>query len=125
SHDKQIALEIQNFSLNTQYDYKVGIPGEKTTANFLLGLCYPFLTKKKNLLFSDIEYELLNNEIDLGLIIHENRFTYQDKGLHLVKDLGEFWEESTGHPIPLGGIAVRKTLSNEIKQKINRVIRRS
>lgn len=104
---------------------KIGIPGKYTTANFLLGLAYPELKNKEILLFSDIESALLKEEIDLGLIIHENRFTYQDKGLYKVVDLGDFWEKTTKSPIPLGGIVISRDLPQEIKEKVNRLIRQS
>ncbi len=104
---------------------KIGIPGNYTTANFLLSLAYPQLQNKIEVVFSDIERKLLAKEIDLGLIIHENRFTYQDKGLKKVKDLGEFWEEETGCAIPLGGIVVKRSLAPEIKHKINRLVKKS
>ncbi len=104
---------------------KIGIPGKFTTANFLLGLAYPELQNKEILVFSDIESALLNDDIDLGLIIHENRFTYQAKGLFKVVDLGEFWEKTTESPIPLGGIVISRDLPNEIKDKVNRLIRKS
>ncbi|WP_149914095.1 menaquinone biosynthesis family protein [Sphingobacterium cavernae] len=104
---------------------KIGIPGKYTTANFLLGLVYPGLQNKEILVFSNIESALLSGDIDLGLIIHENRFTYQDKGLFKVIDLGEFWERTTESPIPLGGIVIRRDLPKEIKEKVNRLIRQS
>lgn len=104
---------------------KIGIPGKYTTANFLLGLAYPELKNKEIILFSDIESALLKEEIDLGLIIHENRFTYQDKGLYKVVDLGDFWEKTTKSPIPLGGIVISRDLPQEIKEKVNRLIRQS
>lgn len=104
---------------------KIGIPGKYTTANFLLGLTYPELKNKEIILFSDIESALLKEEIDLGLIIHENRFTYQDKGLYKVVDLGDFWEKTTKSPIPLGGIVISRDLPQEIKEKVNRLIRQS
>ena len=104
---------------------RVGIPGKYTTANFLLSLAYPHFKNKQEMVFSDIEQKLLNDEIDLGLIIHENRFTYQDKGLQKVQDLGEFWETETKSAIPLGGIVVKRSLPLEIQQKINRLIRKS
>lgn len=104
---------------------KIGIPGKYTTANFLLGLAYPLLQNKQELVFSDIEQALLDGRIDLGLIIHENRFTYQDKGLHKVVDLGDYWEKTTGSPIPLGGIVIRRDLPQEVKEKVNRLIRES
>lgn len=103
----------------------VGIPGKYTTANFLLSLAYPQLTNKQEMVFSDIEQKLLNGEIDLGLIIHENRFTYQNKGLQKVQDLGEYWENETKSAIPLGGIVIKRSLPEEIKQKVNRLIRKS
>lgn len=104
---------------------KVGIPGKYTTANFLLSLAYPQLKNKVEMVFSDIEQQLLNGHIDLGLIIHENRFTYQDKGLKKVKDLGKYWEEETNCAIPLGGIVIKRNLPTEVKEKVNRLIRKS
>ena len=77
------------------------------------------------MVFSDIENALLNNEIDLGLIIHENRFTYMDKGLHKVVDLGSYWEDLTGCAIPLGGIVINRSLDKEVQLKVNRLIRKS
>ena len=61
----------------------------------------------------------------LGVIIHENRFTYQQKGLHKVTDLGEYWEEKMHVPIPLGGIAVKRSIDKEISFKIDKLIRKS
>lgn len=103
----------------------VAIPGKYTTANFLLGLAYPEITDKKEMLFSDIEGAVLREEVDAGLIIHENRFTYADRGLVKIIDLGEYWETTTGMPIPLGGIVIQRSLPEEIKQKVNRVLARS
>ncbi len=114
---------------NTQHairnTHTVGIPGKYTTANFLLSLAFPQLTNKKEMLFSEIEDKLIKKEIDFGLIIHENRFTYQDKGLVKIMDLGEYWEKETGCAIPLGGIVVKRQLPNEVKNKLNRVLRKS
>ena len=104
---------------------KIAIPGKYTTANMLLGIAFPEYQNKVEALFSDIEDAILTNKVDAGLIIHENRFTYQDKGLEKVKDLGEFWEEETQLPIPLGGIVVKRALSLRIQQKLERVLRRS
>ncbi|MBA3901154.1 MAG: 1,4-dihydroxy-6-naphthoate synthase [Bacteroidetes bacterium] len=104
---------------------KVAIPGKYTTANFLLGLAYPEITDKVEMVFSEIEDAVLSGKVDAGLIIHENRFTFHLKGLHKIIDLGEFWESTTGYPIPLGGIAVRKSLPEALKQKIGRVLRKS
>lgn len=103
----------------------IAIPGKMTTANFLLSLAYPAAQNKTETLFSDIEDAVLRCEAVAGLIIHENRFTYQQKGLIKLIDLGEYWETTTRLPIPLGGIVVRKDLPLEIQNKINRVMRRS
>ena len=78
---------------------RIAIPGKFTTANFLLGLAFPRAQKKTELVFSEIEAALLDERFDAGLIIHENRFTYEAKGLKKIIDLGEFWESETGAPI--------------------------
>jgi 1,4-dihydroxy-6-naphthoate synthase len=106
-------------------DIKIAIPGLNTTANLLFSIAFPESKNKKEYLFSDIEEAVLSNEVDAGLIIHENRFTYEKKGLKKIIDLGEYWEEKTGLPIPLGGIAVNRKLDKEIQLKINRVLKRS
>ena len=103
----------------------IAIPGKYTTANMLLKIAFPNFNNKEEFLFSDIEQEVLNNTVDAGLIIHENRFTYQGKGLQKVIDLGEFWEGKTNLPIPLGGIVVKQDLHTDIKKKVERVLRKS
>ena len=104
---------------------RIAIPGKLTTANFLLGLAFPRAQDKTELLFSAIESALLNEEYDAGLIIHENRFTYEARGLKKIIDLGEFWERETGAPIPLGGIVISRLLPDDVKQRVNRVLRAS
>jgi 1,4-dihydroxy-6-naphthoate synthase len=106
-------------------DLRIAIPGKYTTANFLLSLAFPGATNKAECVFSDIEAGLLDERFDAGLIIHENRFTYQDKGLKKIIDLGEFWESETGAAIPLGGIVVNRRLSDDLRRRVNRVMRRS
>ncbi|MBT3207651.1 MAG: 1,4-dihydroxy-6-naphthoate synthase [Bacteroidetes bacterium] len=106
-------------------DAKIAIPGKYTTANLLLGIAFPEAKKKHEYLFSDIEEVVLSNEVDAGLIIHESRFTYEKKGLKKIIDLGEFWENETKLPIPLGCIAVRRNLENNTKLKIERVLKKS
>ncbi|HTH83066.1 MAG TPA: 1,4-dihydroxy-6-naphthoate synthase [Mucilaginibacter sp.] len=103
----------------------IGIPGKYTTANFLLGLAFPCATNKIELVFSDIEDAVLEGRVDVGLIIHENRFTYQDKGLKKIIDLGDYWEKQTGCAIPLGGIVANRNLPADVQHKINRVLRKS
>ncbi|MCO5937019.1 1,4-dihydroxy-6-naphthoate synthase [Mucilaginibacter sp. RB4R14] len=104
---------------------KIGTPGKYTTANFLLSLAYPDAINKQELVFSDIENAVLEGRVDIGLIIHENRFTYQDKGLYKIIDLGDYWEKRTGCAIPLGGIVTNRNLPSDIQHKINKVIKRS
>jgi 1,4-dihydroxy-6-naphthoate synthase len=112
-------------SILSNQNYSVCIPGLNTTANFLLSIYFPQLIDKKQILFSLIEKELLSNNYDLGLIIHENRFTYQQKGLNKIADLGQLWEEETGSAIPLGGIVVSNKIGFDIQSKIDRILKRS
>lgn len=104
---------------------RIAIPGKYTTANFLLSLAYPNAQQKKEMLFSDIERAVLEEKVDAGLIIHENRFTYQDKGLLKVRDLGEFWEEAFSALIPLGGIAIKRNFPQDLKLKVENKLRES
>lgn len=103
----------------------VAIPGKYTTANYLLGLALPQLTNKQEVLFSDIEERVLSGEFTAGLLIHENRFTYHERGLHKLMDLGEYWESTTGHAIPLGGIVIKRSLPQEVQRRFDRVLARS
>ncbi|TFF40290.1 menaquinone biosynthesis family protein [Mucilaginibacter psychrotolerans] len=104
---------------------KVGIPGKFTTANFLLSLVFPNIKDKREIVFSEIENSVLDGSIDFGLIIHENRFTYQNRGLEKLIDLGDYWEKRTGCAIPLGGIVANRNLPEDVQHKINRVLKRS
>ena len=106
-------------------DSKIAIPGKNTTANLLLSIAFPHLQIKEEMLFYDIEQAVIDGRVEAGLIIHENRFTYQEKGLEKIQDLGAFWETETGLPIPLGGIVVKRDLPLEVQQKLQRVLKRS
>ena len=77
------------------------------------------------MIFSEIENAVLNGKVDAGVIIHENRFTYADKGLQKIADLGDYWEKKTGHPIPLGGIVIKRTMQPLIKKQVDLLIRQS
>ena len=121
--DNPEALREQLSTQNSQL--KIGIPGKYTTANFLLGLAFPNATNKVELVFNDIEDAVLEGRVDVGLIIHENRFTYQDKGLKKIIDLGDYWEKQTGCAIPLGGIVANRNLPADVQHKINRVLCKS
>jgi len=115
---------IQHSTFNIQ-QATIALPGRNTTANLLFSFAYPEAKNKKHMIFSEIEESVLNEQTELGVIIHENRFTYQQKGLHKVTDLGEYWEEKMHAPIPLGGIAVRRSIDKETSLKINKLIRKS
>ncbi len=102
----------------------IAIPGENTTAHLLFSLAFPNAKNKIFLRYDEIENFVLANK-GLGVIIHENRFTYAAKGLHKIIDLGDYWEKETGNPIPLGGIVIKKEIDIELKQKIDRLIKKS
>ena len=103
----------------------VAIPGKYTTAAVLLRLAFPKITKTELYLFSDIEPAVMHEEVAAGVLIHEGRFTYAHKGLQLIADLGKCYEERTSQSIPLGCIAVSRTLEKKMQETINRVLRRS
>jgi 1,4-dihydroxy-6-naphthoate synthase len=103
----------------------IAIPGKNTTAHLLFSLAFPEAKKKEFMIFSEIENAVLNGDVDCGVIIHENRFTYQQKGLVKIVDLGEYWEKETGYPIPLGGIVMSNDHDFEIQKKINSLIKQS
>jgi len=112
-------------------DAVVAIPGINTTAHLLFSMAYPHLTDKRFIKFNAIENFVLDNANNddgkdyLGVIIHENRFTYQQKGLKKIIDLGDYWEKETGLPIPLGGIIVKRTFTREIQKQLNALIHES
>jgi 1,4-dihydroxy-6-naphthoate synthase len=104
----------------------IAIPGENTTAHLLFSLAFPNAKNKIFIRYDAIEkFVLESNDKALGVIIHENRFTYFDKGLHKIVDLGNFWEEKTGYPIPLGGIVGKKSIDEKILKKVDSLIKKS
>jgi 1,4-dihydroxy-6-naphthoate synthase len=104
---------------------RIAIPGQRTTAHLLFSLAFPEARNKEFMIFSSIEDAVLSGAADCGVIIHENRFTYQQKGLVKLLDLGEYWEKETASPIPLGGIVFRRDGDPALSQKVNTLIRRS
>ncbi|WP_018628247.1 1,4-dihydroxy-6-naphthoate synthase [Niabella aurantiaca] len=101
------------------------LPGVNTTAHLLFSFAYPGARNKSFGVFHEIEDAVVNGMADLGVIIHENRFTYQDKGLMKVKDLGEYWEETMSVPIPLGGIVIKRSLGTVLYDQVDALIRES
>ncbi len=110
---------------STIAECNVAIPGENTTAHMLFSLAFPKAEKKKFMIFSEIENAVLSGEVDCGVIIHENRFTYAQKGLTKLMDLGEYWEKETASPIPLGGIIIKREIERSIQEEIDNLIRKS
>jgi 1,4-dihydroxy-6-naphthoate synthase len=91
----------------------------------LFSLAFPNANNKQFLVFHEIEDAVLSGKVDAGVIIHENRFTYQDKGLIKLMDLGEYWEQQLQVPIPLGGIIVKRSLGNDLAKKVDSLIKQS
>lgn len=103
----------------------VAIPGENTTAHLLFSLAFSNVKNKKFVVFNEVENLVLDDKVDAGVIIHENRFTYANKGLHKIIDLGEYWENQLHVPIPLGGIVAHNSVDANIKIKVDNLIRKS
>ena len=104
---------------------KIAIPGQLTTANLLLQLYSEGFENLLILPFDQIMDAIKQGKADAGVIIHESRFTYQQHGLHQVLDLGQWWEEDSGYPIPLGGILAKRSLGAEQITLIDRALRHS
>jgi 1,4-dihydroxy-6-naphthoate synthase len=104
---------------------RIAIPGFNTTANLLLSLAMPGAKNKTEVLFSEIEDAVLSGKFDAGLVIHESRFTYQQKGLVKLMDLGDWWEQTTSAAIPLGGIVMRRSFDAKLGAAIDDIIRQS
>jgi 1,4-dihydroxy-6-naphthoate synthase len=103
----------------------IALPGEHTTAHMLFSMAFPGAKKKTFRVFSGIEQAVLTGEVDLGVIIHENRFTYAEKGLICLMDLGDHWEKQTGNPIPLGGIVMNRRFDKQLMKRVDDLIRQS
>jgi len=120
-----LLISKMTYNLHDVDHLRIAIPGQYTTAAFLLKDAFPEVRNLKTVRFDQIEDMILNDEVDAGLIIHENRFTYADKGLLKIIDLGEYWEQKTDLPIPLGGIAIRREIQEDVKLKINELVQQS
>lgn len=115
----------KGYEANIGSHSKILIPGKETTANLLFSMAYPEYQDKTECLFSDIESRIMSGEYDAGVIIHENRFTYAERGFSMIRDLGSFWETETHTPIPLGAITIRRDMPDDLKQTINDLLRKS
>jgi len=120
-----LIIAASDFPVEELNNKKIAVPGFNTTANLLMEYAFPKAVNKVEMLFSDIENAVAGGRVDAGLIIHESRFTYAQKGLVKLADVGEIWEKRTGTPTPLGGIIAKRSLGEEMLRKINRIMRRS
>jgi len=117
--------DVENNGKPTIKTMCVAVPGINTTAHLLFSLVFPQVKNKKFLVFNEIEEAVLSGQVDAGVIIHENRFTYAEKGLSKWMDLGTYFEETFNAPIPLGGIIARKDMPNEEVQLLDTLIKES
>ncbi len=117
-----LLISQKKFDFSEINNLRIAIPGKYTTANLLLSIFAPLATDKTEMIFSAIEEAVLSGKFDAGLIIHENRFTYAEKGLQKIADMGELWEHNFHAPIPLGCIAVRRSLPEMEKKMIEAAI---
>ena len=101
------------------------VPGEHTTANALVGRLFPQIEYREPMLFSKIAEAVERGDADGGVLIHEGRFVYERRNLELVADLGVEWERQTDLPLPLGGIVIKRELGDEMRSRVERVLRRS
>ncbi len=120
-----LLIAKSSIDTNNLDDKRIAIPGENTTAHMLFSLAFPGAKNKVFKVFNQIEDAVLNGEVDAGVIIHENRFTYQDKGLHKLIDLGDYWETTTQLPIPLGGIVAKKSIDKDVLKHVDSLIKQS
>jgi len=100
----------------------IAIPGRYTTAHLLMRLYNPALENFLEMPFHEIMDAVMTGRADAGVIIHESRFTYQGFGLHQLVDLGEWWENETGLPIPLGGIVAKRSLGADTIRTIEQAL---
>jgi len=120
-----LVVANQMTSMENLRGKKIAIPGQLTTANLLLQLHSEGYEDVLILPFDQIMTAVEQGKVDAGVIIHESRFTYQQHGLKQILDLGQWWENETGHPIPLGGILAKRTLGATLINKIDTALRQS
>ncbi len=114
-----------NISPDEVNHLRIAIPGKNTTAYLLFSYVYPNAKNISFYVFNEIEAAVLSGEVDAGVIIHENRFTYAQKGLYKITDLGAEWETKTKSPIALGGIVASNRISKPIMQQVDQLIAKS
>lgn len=104
---------------------RLAVPGELTTAFLALRLCLGTELDYEVVMFDEIIPRVVSGEFDAGLIIHEGQLTYAQAGLQLVVDLGVWWAEQTGFPLPLGGNVIRRDLGDEVTAEVAVLLKQS
>lgn len=112
------------FTLDEIKEVTVAVPGTLTTAYLVLKLFSPEI-KTEVVPFDQIIPQVLEGKFQAGLIIHEGQLTYSKSGLFRVIDLGKWWRETQGLPLPLGGNAIRRSLGPELMAKVGKAIKES
>ncbi|MFQ3579083.1 MAG: 1,4-dihydroxy-6-naphthoate synthase [Bacteroidales bacterium] len=115
----------QQYDLSNISKLRIALPGEHTTATLLFKMRFPEAQNLSYMVFSDIEKAVLHNKADVGVLIHEVRFTYQNNGLVQLLDFGQWWEQETGYALPLGFIVVKRSLPGTVRLKLNILLRES
>lgn len=115
----------RKMSLEELNKAKIAVPGTMTTAFLALRLLMPGGFAYEVLPFDQILDAVADGRFDAGLIIHEGQLTFQNQGLHLIVDMGVWWQEKTGLPLPLGGNVVRRDLGPALMQQISRLLKES
>ncbi|MGL4363903.1 MAG: menaquinone biosynthesis family protein [Bacteroidales bacterium] len=118
-------LLVSKTPTSLETNSRIAIPGKKTTAALLLQMFYPQFFNIHSCLFSVIPNSIISGIYNAGLLIHEARFTYEQKGLHLIADLGKLWEQKFNLPLPLGGIVINRNLAIDKQLQFARIMRRS
>ena len=103
---------------------RIAIPGMMTSAYLALRLFQPDFVPVV-VPFDQIDQAVIAGDVDAGLLIHEGQLTYKDDGLHLIADMGAWWLEKTGLPLPLGGNVIRKDMPRDVQKKVSRHLRES
>jgi len=120
-----VSGQEKNWTEDAIAESRIILPGENTTAHLLFSFACPGALQKQFMVFSGIEEAVARGEAGLGVIIHENRFTYREKGLYKVKDLGEYWEQKMNVPVPLGGIAIKRSIDPALAARVDQLVRES
>lgn len=119
-----LLIAQQNIPEREVNDKTIAIPGINTTAHLLFSLAFPEAKQKVFMRYDEVETFVMQGK-GLGVIIHENRFTYEAKGLVKIMDLGDYWEKIVGTAIPLGGIVIDKSLPTDLQKQVETLIRKS